>query len=486
MVAPRNEAQRRPAARARLSSIQLGLPLATLSAGTILVLRSLPEWLVSWDGVQIGVVALALFILLLFAWSASHGNPNEASFNSALVLWTFLLISGELFSRNGGDTESALQGRFSVAVYGEVVLWVVILLVLLVVSLTSPRYLRYMFSGQYKWLSAFGLLCLLSTLRSPRPLFSATWAFKLCLVIGVLGLCSSLIRHEDRLATFLRTTFWGCSFLIVAEACRAFADPSAAFEGGRFGQSPTGLSVVAGIVLVLSLTLHSLKLPIWPVVFGILASAAMILAGGKAGIIGGIVSAGLYFLAKKKLGAAFALLAGMIVLGALLLHVSTGLRSYFNTYAETDQLYTATGRTYLWAAAMPLIRESPLLGHGYMASKFVAVQAVGVGWEASQMHNAFLDVLYNNGLIGLILILFMQAVTVRNLLHVIRHPGSGFECCQIAVGLLAVYSNLLINEFFNAIIGGRPDTFFMVFLAIFACSETLARGLTHRLLGARN
>ena len=91
---------------------------------------------------------------------------------------------------------------------------------------------------------------------------------------------------------------------------------------------------------------------------------------------------------------------------------------------------------------------------------------------------AFLEVLYNNGIVGLVLILFMHAAIIKNLLRVVRQPGAPHELYEIAVGFLAVYANLLINSFFNATIGGRPSTLFMIFLALFVLSGNLREGLT--------
>ena len=471
------------AVRAR-PPIRLGLLLAALSVVVALVLSQLQEWLISWDGIWIvGVGALLLTTLYLSAWTTAEGDSSRPSFKPVLVIWAFLLISEEAFSRGGGDAEGALQGHFSVAAYGEVSLWILAFLVLFVLSLKAPPYLRYMFSGQYKWLSIFGLLCLLSAVYSPRPLYSEAWAFKLCLVISVLGMCSRLIRDEDDILAFVRATFWVCFVVVVVSVWNAFADPSAGFEGGRLGDSPTSLSVIAGLVLVLSFTLRFSATPGWRVICSIasvIASAVMILAGGKAGIVGGFLSAILFFLIKRKLGSVIALLGGMVGLGVVLLLLSGSLQSYFNRYAESGQVDTFTGRTDLWVAALPAIRQSLVLGHGYMASKFVSIQLEGVRWEASHLHNAFLDVLYNNGLVGLVLILSMHAIIIKNLLRVIRHPGAPRELYEIAVGFLAVYANLLINAFFNATIGGRPSALFMIFLALFVLSERLGKRLTQR------
>jgi hypothetical protein len=48
-----------------------------------------------------------------------------------------------------------------------------------------------------------------------------------------------------------------------------------------------------------------------------------------------------------------------------------------------------------------------------------------------------------------------------------------------------IYSNLLINSFFNAIIGGRPSALFMIFLTIFMLSERLRKNLPRRNPGSQ-
>ena len=211
----------------------------------------------------------------------------------------------------------------------------------------------------------------------------------------------------------------------------------------------------------------------------------MLLAGGKAGIVGGVLSVMLFFLLKKKVGSALLSIVAIVVLGFVLLSVVAPLRGYVDSYAEEGQADNLTGRTDLWVAAIPLIRQSPIFGQGYMASKFVSLEVEGVRWDASHLHNSFLEVLYNNGIVGLVLILFMHAAIIKNLLHVIRQPGAPRELYEIAVGFLAVYANLLINSFFNATIGGRPSTLFMIFLALFVLSESLRKGLP-KMLAAHN
>jgi len=132
-----------------------------------------------------------------------------------------------------------------------------------------------------------------------------------------------------------------------------------------------------------------------------------------------------------------------------------------------------TGRIPLWGAAMPEVWKKPILGHGYLASTFVAIQVPEIDWSASHMHNGFLEVLYNNGLVGFFLMVMIHLVVVYNLVRLIRRaPPADFRY-QLAVGCLALYVNLLVGGFFNASFGGRAWSFFMMLLALVMVSEKL-------------
>jgi O-antigen ligase len=448
--------------------------LSLLSVTTVLFLALLPEALISWDGVRIICAVFVFLLALSFISCSARPTDPRTLLNSALFIWVYLLLVPEVFDRSGGDADSALAGQFSVGVYGEVITWILILLVLFLLFSRNHHWLRSLFSGHYRWLTAFGLLCAVSTIYSPRPMFSIGWSLGLWLVILVLRICVSLIRDADELLAFVRVTFWTCSIIILAEVCKALTSPLLSSEGGRFGESPTSLSVMAGLVVVLSLVIRSSGNPGIAFIFGGTAFIVMLLAAGKAGIIGSVLSLVLFFLLKKKVGSALLSLGAVVMFGFVLLSFVTPLKIYVDSYANEDQVENLTGRTDLWAAAMPIILQKPILGQGYMASKFVALQIQGVRWEASHMHNGFLEVLYNNGLVGLILILGMQVIVVRNIFFVIKQRASG-TIHEIAIAFLALYANLLINSFFNASIGGRPSALFMIFLALFALSANLRR-----------
>ena len=122
---------------------------------------------------------------------------------------------------------------------------------------------------------------------------------------------------------------------------------------------------------------------------------------------------------------------------------------------------------------MPAIQQKPILGHGYLASTFVEFQVNSVQWAASHLHNGFVEVLYNNGLIGLVLIVMINVVIVRNLLRVLRRAPSTSAIYRVGAGCLALYAHLLINGFFNSSFGGKARPPFMLLMGLVLVSGKL-------------
>jgi len=90
------------------------------------------------------------------------------------------------------------------------------------------------------------------------------------------------------------------------------------------------------------------------------------------------------------------------------------------------------------------------------------------------MHNSFLETVYNNGLVGLWLVLMINFVIVRNLWRTVCDSVSP-ELRYLAVGALAAYINLLINAMCNATFGGRPDANYLMLIAMVVISTQLLR-----------
>lgn len=444
------------------------------TACSALVFSTMPiSWI--WESMRLLSVGIVLLFLVVWAFRWPAERPK-----TAFVIWWLALLSGCIFFREGDLTanEAAYKGQFPAAVYGEVLGWILFLVAVLILFVPVREYLRGLFTGDYKWLTFFALVCVASCVYAPRSLYGLAWAFKLPIVVLLLLLCSTQMHDFRDTISFLRFTFWAYSLVVLLPVVLGALSGSPFDDEGRMSPivSPNALGPDAGAVFVLALTLYSRVkdegLRKSAIFVGTGALLVMLLAGSKTGIVGGLFAGALFFVLRRRFGSAF----GYVAIAVLLLcglMLTTPLGSYFAHYQESGDAATFTGRTTLWSNVMPAIRQKPILGHGYLASTFVEFQVNAVTWGASHLHNGFIEVLYNNGLIGLVLIVIINVVIVRNLIRVLRRAPPTDAIYRVGAGCLALYAHLLINGFFNASFGGKARPPFMLLLALVLVSNKL-------------
>ena len=432
-----------------------------------------------WDDPTLLVVCSLLIVVLFVVLSRTRAQSSDSrkSFHDCrydivvrLGLRTVVLPSSKHLGACG-------TGNFDTQAYQEAASWGFSLVLLAAMSIMHPQYLRRMFSGSYKWVSIFAMLALASVPLSPSPAYSFAWAVKLVTVVLLLAACLATDRSVDGVKSFYRALLWGFVVLAVIPLVRIFTLPDSAFSqfsdvGGRLAVSTNGYSTTCGILILLSLMLFALQRRFWLILFAVTGVTMMILSGGKAGIASGIISIVLYFLFQKRVLASIGVLLGIATLLSLLL-VATPLGRYFSNYERSGEAATLTGRTDLWQQTLPEIKEHLVLGHGYVASKFLSAE-MDTPFEAPHLHNGFLEVLYNNGLPGLLLILLMHFSILKNLAAVARRPTSR-EIHLLAVGSLAIYFDVLLTGQFNVSFGGHLNSPFIVFLALILIAENLKR-----------
>ena len=425
--------------------------------------------------VAAGILSVALFIALSRA-RAQGIDARRTFLNSVMTLLWFVLISELVFVHSLNSTASASKGSFGIEAFQEVAAWLLAGFVLLLLTFARPQYLRDMFSGPYKWVTFFALLAVASIPLSPSPMYSLAWAFKLVLTVLLLrAFLTSMEGNEDLLSLFY-TLLLGVSVIIVLRLVLAMNAPEPFFHGGRLNDyaSPTGLSTLAAVLSLLSMTIFAIRRRGWllfPLAFGLIV---ILLSGGKTGMVAGVLSAMLFLALQKQVRYALGLLVILFVIGGILL-VTTPLGKYFQDYSQSGEASTITGRTDLWATIWPAILEKPIVGHGYVASRFLSIDLdVAGGWEPPHTHNSFLEPLYNNGIFGLLLVLVMNFIIVRNFVRVLRCPADR-ESFFLAVGGFSIYVSLFINGMLKVTFGGTPDSSFTVFLALFVVSIGLQK-----------
>jgi hypothetical protein len=432
--------------------------------------------LVSKEMITVIGVAAGFFVLLGFCAARSRALAERPKW-FIFAVWGLLLASEEIFSYIN-DATSTYESQFAFAAYAQAAIWMLAAVALLIFLQGNPGSLKGLFSGPYKWGSLFGLVALLSVAYAPQLAFSLAWAFKLCLIIVVLQAISKQLLDLDDITAFFVATIVAYVFLVGAPSIRSMIpDPTSDYGSNEFEtrmrEGPTGLSAAAGTFALLSLTIYKPGKSRTPLVLSVLGMAVMIIAGGKAAIVAGILSGILFFGLQKRVGATLGFVVGIAIIFWFAL-TFTPLSHYMSAYTSSGQVTSLTGRTELWSFVWPAIKQRIIQGHGYVSSRFVSVAMPGTPFQAGHMHNGFLEALYNNGLIGLFLIVMVHVVIVGNLVKTMRSEVSP-RAQRLAIGSMAIYTNLLINGMFNATFSGRAGAPFMMLLALVVVSVRLAQ-----------
>lgn len=434
---------------------------------------------------SMGVVAVGAFfvVLLCFGIGTTIGRQTGTKaivYRLSLLIWWFLLVCDVIFDHSN-ENYQMYQGKFSSAVYGEAAMWILAFLVLLFISAQQPSYFRRLFSGSSKWISLFTLVCLLSIAYAPGKFYSAGWGFKLLLVILLLELCGSLMQSLDDVVGFLKATMWALLFLTIIPVLTAFSNPATAFFEGRLNGNPDLLSPTAASLLLVAMTLYSIEKKKSFFLVGFVGLAVMFLAFGKAGVASGLLAALIFLLLQKKVVRSLGLLLGSAALATLIISV-TPLANYVQTYKGSS---TLTGRTSIWAVAIQAVRQHLLFGHGYLASYFSWKSSSDLPEGYVHLHNGFVEVAYNNGLIGLALLIAIHVAIIRNIFLALRTGNAlrerfpkekrAVQAYLLPIGLLAIYVNLFIQGMFGATFGGRAMAPYMLFLGLFVVADAVKR-----------
>lgn len=426
----------------------------------------------SWDLFQFLLWCAIFFIGLCLARPLSgniFAGERESFLSSVLVIWIFLMISEAVFVHNQ-TTARAAKGHVDPSAMYQAVSWILSLVALAFISCFRPAYLRRLFVGPLKWASIFAIVVVLSCPISQNPLYSATLAFKLCVIVLVLGAIGEAIEDDAGIFKLFAALFIAMLIIVSMQFAAPFLAPGPTFINGRLG-AMIGLSGTCGVLLLLSVLFLWLKKSPWFLLCGFYSVIVMMLAGTKGGIVASFVSLMMFFLLLKRPAQAVAvsLVFGVLFILCLLF---TPLGGSLEKYSESGNATTLTGRTNLWSATWPEIETHPILGKGYRDSRFLSQDIPGAFAEAGNMHNSFLEVAYNTGLGGLVPIVGMNVLIVVNLRRVLVRPTT-LQLRYFAAAAFALYVHLFVWGLISVTFGGAPDNRFMTFFAVLLISTFL-------------
>ena len=163
-----------------------------------------------------------------------------------------------------------------------------------------------------------------------------------------------------------------------------------------------------GIVFAQALTAGRMGYAAWAVIGLVLA----LLRWRKVLVLGPIVVAVVVWIApaaRERMGQGFA-----------------KENEFFGTEAATDDYEVTSGRTLIWPYVEAKIAEEPLFGHGRLAMirTGVAGRLAKLGEEFPHPHNAYFEMLLDNGALGLALVLPFYVLVVARAVSLFRDGRS--------------------------------------------------------------
>jgi murein biosynthesis integral membrane protein MurJ len=345
----------------------------------------------------------------------------------------------------------------------------------ILVGLTVPTLLLMLFlpiKQTLKRLPALGFVCIYllwasaSLIISPIGLGSAltAWTLELnCVTVSILAI--NVVTTQRRLLVCIDT-------LLLVAACIALygiygyftkqnvlVDPTTSLTRiiSIFAAAP-GLAFFLSIFIPLSLyrtyTLQGLKR-----IIGMLLTLILLLAAAltftRSAFIYIPVSIVVMALCMPSRQIRKVLIGSIAALAVILIPlVAVGNIAIFSRFASGD-IATLNGRTYLWQAILNHFDPTKLLGNGIMASNalltYLHIGANG-GVIGTSPHALFLGTLYDNGVIGVILLsAAFMALAINLIVGMRRASGERRVLFSVALAVLvsAILQSIDSNDFWD-------------------------------------
>jgi hypothetical protein len=172
-------------------------------------------------------------------------------------------------------------------------------------------------------------------------------------------------------------------------------------------------------------SMHGRQLRPWlAYTFAAVGIASLLLAQYRTGYIATTIAVVLLLLLRRRWN-----LAGLLLLGSIALLVwkpslITTAEPYLLRGQTATEAQKLTGRVSWWEAALPVWRESPLIGRGLLtASRFEVFARLGQ-YTTAGLHSTWVEALVGTGIIGVVLLALSYLVSMtRALAHALAPDG---------------------------------------------------------------
>ncbi len=347
-----------------------------------------------------------------------------------LSVWIFRGRDAAQLAQNPVDS-AALVRILSVAVAGVIVF---------IIGLVERKeIIGQLLRGLPGLMFAYGLVALASAIYSPFRTLSVYKACEIIVDVGVIAFFLSYYPSRADMKRWIDFNWFMVALLIALVWVGAILFPNRAFRHGVgtlgvqiYGQmpimNPNSIGVLAAIIVIISLsrTLHvrGLNERIMYIILLAVGETTLMLSQARTSLFGGMLAIMVVLLLNKRIK----LLGFVALLLVMVIIFSSNLPSLLLEYIMRGQsstlFYSFSGRSPYWSIAWEKFLESPIYGYGFSAgSRYTVLAQIGLGAQAA-MHNAWLEILVNVGIIGLIPAALAFLGTWWTLLRICFQPHS--------------------------------------------------------------
>ena len=301
----------------------------------------------------------------------------------------------------------------------------------------SPSAFR---TSTLRWITAFLGLNLLSLLWTAAPLDAAAsywgaWAADVATIWFLLRDGHADSRAEAVMKGYISGT---CLVAIIAWGLPVMSDLRL---GDEDYLHPNAIGFVTAIATLMAMHLaHRQKNWRWPAIWLALTLMRTI---SKTSIIAFFAALIFYVFRNKSLTRAARIWIG-VVAGVILGVLSGLLITYANTYSESTNPETLTGRTVIWAASGEIALEKPIIGHGFYSLRFL-VPPIGT-FQPEQAHNELLQQFFVLGTTGIVFVLCLYWAVFR---QIRRAPASNLKTLAATLLVFALVRGLTDTQNFD-------------------------------------
>jgi O-antigen ligase len=417
------------------------------------------------------LVLLGLFVLLvglpsilLGFWVISRPPFRVSSLRRLYLAWACVLAGASVWSLSRDPLLAAEEAGAN-----NFIRLAFLLLGALVMLLVGARYrfffIREVTSGLLGIFSVFALWGLASTLWSVSPLGTLYKSIEYITMLALFALVASSImltlKEPRQWLIALKGVFdwhWFLLFLLMVSVyvgvivlpeyaiLRDYRDQTGvlgfSIQGALPGLSANAvgtLGAIMGVVAVVRLLLMPRLRILW-IALLLVSLLTMVLTQSRSPILAFLVAVVVVLVMSRRFGL---LIASGALLGTASLAQYGQLMYEFMTRGQNEQNLTSlTGRVTRWQASFEAIREQPLVGYGANAGGRVVLESA-LGEVGVDVHNTFVEVLLDTGVVGLVLLVAGLVATWFWMFKVYPHATASpigrllwFE----SVGVLSVLS----------------------------------------------